>query len=66
MLNRHIFFNIAEQLWYSGLESAKGMQGNIKNNYIKQILQVCGEVKHMKIKPTMLKTEACFNWEQTQ
>lgn len=66
VLNRHNFFNIDEQLWYSGLENAKGMWGNIKTNYLEQILQVRGEVNHMKVKPTMQKTEACFNWEQTQ
>lgn len=65
ILNKHIFFYIGEQLWCSGLESAKGLWGIIKTNYLEQILQLYAEMQYMKIKTTMLKTEACFNWQQT-
>lgn len=46
--SRHIFFNIGEQLWCSGLERAKGLWGIIKTNYLEQILRLCAEVKHKK------------------
>lgn len=55
------FFNIDQQLQHSGWESAKGMRENIKTNYLEQILKARGEVNHVKIKPTVRKSEACFN-----